>query len=306
MKLIQFVKRRKKMLLFLLGILLLPILLFVINGTILANGETPIAGVTSHPATTETNPSQIKIMAYNIAKCFSHQGGMSFDEESKVRERLKKMADLINRENPDILFLSETIFESTPCEVNQVTELASMTTMHSWVFGENYNFGLPFYRVVGGNAILSRFPLEALANPSLAGRKPFWKTHNNRRVLWAAVTLGSERILLASLHTDSFNLPNNAKQMQQILEYAGEQPAILAGDFNARPDTETLQLVKKSEKFTGAIEGDLTFPANKPDRRIDYIFAPKQWTLIDHRVLPDVISDHCAVVSTFTRKIDHE
>jgi hypothetical protein len=44
--------------------------------------------------------------------------------------------------------------------------------MHAWVFGENYNFGLPFARMVGGNAILARRRCARLRT-SLPGRQPF-------------------------------------------------------------------------------------------------------------------------------------
>src|SRR5262249_10900156 len=157
--------------------------------------------------------------------------------------------------------------------------LAEQTGMHAWAFGENYNFGLPFFRVVGGNAVLSRRPLEAVANPALAGRKPFFVTKNNRRVLWCAAQIGSQRILLASIHTDSFKRDNNLRQTQQILDYAGDVPAILAGDFNALPDWPSIELVRDSGRFRGNSDGPQTFPSDHPQRRLDYIFAPADWEL---------------------------
>ena len=70
------------------------------------------------------------------------------------------MAKVIREENPDFVFLSEAVRECTPCPVNQLELLAELCGMHAWAFGENYCFGLPLYRIVGGNAILSRFPLR--------------------------------------------------------------------------------------------------------------------------------------------------
>jgi endonuclease/exonuclease/phosphatase (EEP) superfamily protein YafD len=47
------------------------------------------------------------------------------------------------------------------------------------------------------------------------------------------------------------------------------------------------------------LEGPATFPADAPRQRIDYVFAPKAWKLVDSRVLDDQTSDHRAVVATF-------
>jgi endonuclease/exonuclease/phosphatase family metal-dependent hydrolase len=288
-------------LLCLFALLALPFGLFAVNGALLAWGETPRTGTTAHPPASvpEKGPAEVKILAFNVAKGFVHQGGLRFSATETVSARMKKIADRINEEKPDLVFLSEIVFECTPCPVNQVVTLAEATGMHAWVFGENYNFGLPFYRIVGGNAILSRWPLEPVTNESLAGRKPFYVTHNNRRALWAAVTVGGRRVLLASLHNDSFSRTNNLTQTRQLLDYAGERPVILAGDFNARPTDESIKVIQKSGRFSGAIEGPNTFPAHKPDRRIDFIFAPSDWELIEHHVPECDASDHLPVVSTF-------
>ncbi len=171
--------------------------------------------------------------------------------------------------------------------------------MHAWGFGENYNFGIPFYRIVGGNAILSRFPLEPVENIPLAGRQPFYVTSNNRRMLWCAANIAGQRLLLAAVHTDSFNPDNNLRQTRQMLDYLDGRPAVLAGDFNAKPSEPSIELLERSGLFTGAVEGPLTFPARAPEQRIDFIFAPNSWELVEHRVIQNQASDHLPVVSTF-------
>jgi endonuclease/exonuclease/phosphatase family metal-dependent hydrolase len=291
-----------RVLIVLLLTLLAPLALFAVNGLLLARGETPFTRTTSHPAAApagETAPVEVKVVAYNIAKGFAHKGGISFEDREVVAARMRRVAEVIDAEKPDLVFLSEVVFECTPCPVNQAEVLAEATGMHAYACGENYNIGLPFYRVVGGNAILSRWPLEAVANPSLAGRKPFYLTKNSRRVLWAAAQVGGRRVLLASIHNDSFNPENNLAQMRQILDYAGSQEALLAGDFNAKPHWPSIKIIKESGAFSGAFQGPNTFPSDRPDRRIDFIFAPKSWEPVDERVIGNDASDHLAVVATF-------
>ena len=52
-----------------------------------------------------------------------------------------------------------------------------------------------------------------------------------------------------------------------------DKPVLLAGDFNAEPDSEVVQGL---DKFWTRVTPLLpTFPADKPDRTIDYIFVSK-------------------------------
>ena len=277
-------------------------LLFVVNGTLLADGENPKTGLTGHPPkhlNTGSGETYLKVMSYNIAKAFVHKGGILFESPEAVKTRIEGIAQLISTERPDIVFLSETVRECGPCPVNQVKVLAEATGMHMWAFGENYNVGLPFYRLVGGNAILSRWPLEGVRNLSLAGRKPFYVTKNNRRALWCETQIGKSRVLLASLHNDSFNPANNLAQTKQLPDFVGEQEALLAGDFNATPNDASMTLLRDSGLFSGVFDGPPTFPADNPVRTIDFILGPSVWEVLEHRVIQSDSSDHLPVVTVF-------
>ncbi len=284
-------------------------LLFVVNGVLLADGEKPRTGLTGHPPkhlNTGSRETRLKVMSYNIAKGFLHKGGTSFKSPEAIKSRIGRIAQLISTECPDLVFLSEVVRECSPCPVNQVKVLAETTGMHMWAFGENYNLGLPFYRIVGGNAILSRWPLEGVRNLSLSGRKPFYVTKNNRRALWCEVQIGRRRLLLASLHNDSFDLANNLAQTKQLLDFVecvfhdtNRQEVLLAGDFNATPNDASITLLRNSGLFSGVFDGPPTFPSDNPIRTIDFILGPSAWEVLEHRVILSDNSDHLPVVTVF-------
>lgn len=288
--------------LILLSIPLLLIVLVLFNTFALAARETPTSSLSPEQlaaAAEGIEQPQLKVLAYNIAKGFAHIEGLSFEDEQVVRDRMLRVAELIRAEQPDLVFLCEAIFECGPCPVDQVELIAKEAGYDYWVCGENYNLGLPFYRVVGGNAILSRHPIRPVDNPSLAGRKPFYVTKNSRRVLYAELNINGRDVLLGSIHNDSFDMQNNTLQMQQILDYVGDRDAILAGDFNAKPDERPIELVRQSGRFSGELNGPLTFSAKNPQQTIDFIFAPAAWKLLEHRVINNDASDHLPIVSTF-------
>lgn len=238
-------------------------------------------------------------MAFNIAKCFVSTGGLSFESEDVVLGRLSQIAAIIRGQNPDIVCLSEAMTEAGPCDVNQVQVLAKQTGLKHWAFGENYCFGFPLFRVVGGNAILSRHPIEVLTNLSLAGRQSFYVTKNNRRALLARVSIPGRPVCVWSLHNDSFDMANSAAQIEQLLEHDATIGSVMAGDFNAGPDSGAIQTLLESGQFAGAVNGDPTFPAESPDQRIDFVFGPRDWEVVDHRVIGNDVSDHCAVLTVF-------
>ncbi len=278
--------------------------LFVLNGRVLAHRETPVSGCAGKPAAANApdNVTEIKLFALNMAKGFVQRGNFSFQKPEVVQERMLQIAELIRQEQPDIAFLSEAIFECAPCPVNQVTTIAEQTDLSYWLFGENYNVGLPFYRLSGGNAILSRWPLTPVANISLAGRKPFYVTKNNRRMLFGQIRLNQQDILLGAVHNDSYSLRNNLAQTQQILEFLHKRSAFLGGDFNAQPHEPPMQFLAASGQFSGAFEGALTFPAKNPQQKIDFLLAPSDWECIEYRTIPSSVSDHLPIISVFRKK----
>lgn len=274
------------------------LLLFIYNGTS-DSWHQPRFVVGEDGAQVE-EVGQAKIMAYNIAKCFAYTGVTSFASSDEVKARLDEIAQLIKVENPDLVFLSEVVNECGPCPVDQVAYLAKKCGFPCWASSDNYSWGLPFYRIRSGNGILSRFPLSDFETTELKGESTIWNPTNNRRVLWCKVEINGEKILAGSLRNDSFDLENNHDQVDQILDFVGNQPTILAGDFNAEPHNQSMKKFAASKLFSGAFKGEKTYPTRKPWRRIDYVLAPKPWTLISDQVIQSKISDHLPVLATFS------
>ncbi|MGL6095995.1 MAG: endonuclease/exonuclease/phosphatase family protein [Fimbriiglobus sp.] len=297
--------RRRRIRRIAVAVLAVPLLfagLFVANGLLFASRNA--TQLRSDPAAPIPEPSrELTVVAYNIAKGWAPRGGVSFHDRATVERRLRLMADAVRPERPDVVVLSEAMTEAGTNPVDQVAFLAGELGLPHTAFGENYNFGLPFpyTRVVGGNAVLSRFPLTADANIDLAGRKPFFVTSNNRRALFVTADLGSGPVLIGSLHNDSFDPRNNAAQVREILAHVGDRPCILAGDFNAKPGDTAMSLLRDSGKFGGAFDGPPSFTGEPPPRRIDYVLGPAGWEHVETRVIEADPSDHRPVVARFRR-----
>ena len=275
----------------------LVLVLFVANG-LDPGWRRPRAGDGGGRPRTDPVP-ELRVLAFNAAKCSFHEGGLSFADAATIRSRLTVIAEAIRRERIDLCFLSEVVFEAGPGSVDQAEELARLCGFARFAEGENYNFGWPFLRIRSGNALLSRFPMEAIEVQQLPGGKPFWNPTNNRRVLWCDLEVGGEHLLAGSVRNDSFDPGNNLAQTRALLERCSDRPTILAGDFNAEPGSESIELLLASGRFVAAASGAATWPAREPRRRIDHVLAPLGWEILETRTLAIGDSDHLAVVAAF-------
>ena len=276
--------------------------LLFINARFLGPGETPLYGRTSRPPAplaSDANGVILKIMTYNIWMGGAYRGGWRFEKPERVAERIEKIGELIRQQQPDIVFLQEVVIDSGPGSLNQVSILAENVGMHMWTFGQCLNDGLPFYRMVEGNAILSRWPVEPLTNQKMAGDKSFCEIgRDDQSTLWCQAHIGGRDVLLASVHLTSGD-DDSEVQVEQVLDFAGDRPAILAGDFNAEPNDPEIQRIVSTGRFGAKLDGPFTISSYDPHGIIDYIFVPRDWQLLEHLVIQTDLSDHLPVVATY-------
>ncbi len=273
--------------------------LFAWNGLSTA-WRTPDAGVTNHPAAIERPPA-LRVLAWNIAKGGAHFGGTTFRSPDSARAFLDRIAALIRDQRADIVFLSETMHECGPCPVDQPAYLAEAAGFHAWAFGANYRWGLPFYRIVNGIAVLSRFPLRPVETVQLEGERPFYDPKGNRRMLWVEIDLAGEPLTAASVWLDSGNSENRLVQARSVVDRLEGRPALLAGDFNCPPASPEMAVFRDSGLFVADFEAkDPSFPARGPEQRIDHVLGPRGWTHRSTVVVHDEeLSDHRPVLAEF-------
>jgi endonuclease/exonuclease/phosphatase family metal-dependent hydrolase len=240
-------------------------------------------------------PDKISVMTFNVAMKSRHFYEAWFFKgffPSFIKEHLNQVANIIHEEKPDIVVLTEMPQQMLPFEERLVAYLADKSGMYSWVFNENDDKVIGFVRYIGGNAILSRYPLQCNPQPPNGLPSPL-----------ATLNLPSGSIWVAGVHNDHKNWQINLNQTTQIIGELGNHPSILAGDFNVPPESPSIRFLEASKLFSGEFHGPPTSPLfDNPPVVNDYIFAPNTWSLIDHRVIANKISDHKAVVSVFKIK----
>lgn len=229
-------------------------------------------------------PCRISVLTYNIFHGADANGNSNLDA----------VAGIINSLGPDLVALQEVDNKTTRAKGLDLTAELSQRTAMQGVFGKAMDYAGGGY----GEAVLTRHPIIYTRNNPL----PHTPEAEPRAALEIQIELpAGERIVFVGTHLDHQRDQNNRlqqagriKELYQDLDF----PIILAGDLNAPPGSDPINLL--SEQWSYAAEGDPqpTIPSVKPRRKIDYImYKPKdRWKVIEVRVIDEkVASDHCPV-----------
>ncbi len=222
----------------------------------------------------------ICVMSYNI-----HHGAPLKGERDAARN-----AAIINRFMPDIVAVQEVDSMTTRCPDNFLADMAYQTGMIP-VFCSSMDYASGRY----GNGMLCR------EQPLNVSRYPLPGREEPRSILVAEF----DNYIAACTHL-SLNIDDRTASIEIIGDISEQSPKpfFIIGDFNDTPDSDFYKLM--SERFTAVNDtASYTFPADIPDRTIDYIMLDNAHfasATISHREVieePEV-SDHRPLVVTLT------
>ncbi|HLL74027.1 MAG TPA: endonuclease/exonuclease/phosphatase family protein [Pyrinomonadaceae bacterium] len=224
-------------------------------------------------------------MSYNV------HVGMGMDKQIDLR----RIAQVINRERPDLVGLQEVdVGVERTGRVDQLAELARLTGMRA-AFAPNLEYQGGWY----GVAVLSRFPILKTEHRLF----DHLREAERRGYLRIEVRAGGRRLNFATTHLDYQHHDNRRFETEQLLAALGgaRTPLVVAGDFNDEPsgDSYKLMLTRFADAWAAAPPrgGGLTYPADKPVKRIDYIFHSAALRARRAWVVESLASDHRAVVA---------
>jgi endonuclease/exonuclease/phosphatase family metal-dependent hydrolase len=239
------------------------------------------------PANPLDRKKTLRVMTFNI------HVGVGTDKKLD----LHRIADVITRERPDLVGLQEVDRGVRRTEgIDEIKELAKMTRM-DYAFGHNLDYQEGQY----GIAILSKFLIQKTDHRKFENRREA----ERRGMLRVEVDIGGSTINFATTHLDYQRDEGRLFETEQLLRFLADlkNPLIVVGDFNDEPSGSAykLMLTKFADAWIGSrAKGDgFSYPADKPSKRIDYIFyrtsdgvrAKKAW------VVKTPASDHLPVMA---------
>ncbi len=252
----------------------------------------------------QEKPVQIKVLSYNI-----HYGvGMDSKKD------LKRIADVINRLDPDIVGLQEVADSAMTATIGQLTEMIGVFGASTEIEPPNLyhllDIPVPESQLFYGDAILSKYPFKYVGNLSIPSASSsryeamcidvdFSKKYGEETIVRFITThfdylrtIGSNYAREAAVEVIEIAFINDTLDLSYIL----------TGDLNATPGSPPLkQLEEKGWVLEDAGKPLPTVPSISPRKQIDYVLVrpERSWRIIDVSVIEEgMASDHCPILMT--------
>jgi endonuclease/exonuclease/phosphatase family metal-dependent hydrolase len=231
----------------------------------------------------------VRVMSYNLHFGFDMGGWSDLDG----------MARAIEASGAEVVGLQE---------VSRGWYINGSTDMLAWL---QRRLRMPYARFAGasdaiwGNAVLSRYPITSAE----VTRLPREGVPLRRNALAVEVDLGERRLRVVVTHLHHVEGPDGTRvrlvQLPRLLEpVAGRRATVVLGDFNAEPASAEIALVRASgltDAFVaagGRPADELTWPSDRPDRRIDYIWLSPDLEASGFAATTSTASDHRGIAVT--------
>jgi endonuclease/exonuclease/phosphatase family metal-dependent hydrolase len=293
------------------------------------------SGVDAH-----SKPSGIvRVMTYNIGYCSGMANNLPVRKNQYFFSRnMKTFLEYLQKNPMDILAFQEIDFNSHRSyfvdqldTVSRTLEFPNATRVVNWdkryVPFPYWPPSVHFGSMLSGQGIVSRY--EVLSNRREQLKEPegmfFLKKrfYLHRLAQVVELELGERSLVVVNVHLEAFHLETRRSQARQVLElcreYGEETPMLVLGDFNCVPpdapkksgfkdepdidytDDDTILLFLQQHGLKPALVGIPTFPSDKPDRQLDYIFYTPRWIVPNSAyTVPLDSSDHLPLVMEFT------
>lgn len=224
----------------------------------------------------------LTVMTYNI-----HSG-----KDSDGRMNMDAILDTIASARADLIAVEEVARGVSTAGGLDEKELLGERLGMECVFAR----AIPYMGGDYGIALLTRLPVSNVTVRPIPDLEPEkrdrWFEH--RVILSCDVTFEGREIAFFMTHLGLSEGERGlgVALLRKLAAQAGK-PAIAAGDFNTEPEDPLLAPLRPLlwDAHTG-----LTFPSVRPERKIDYLCASPEWTVLEERVLPSLASDHRALV----------
>lgn len=249
---------------------------------------------------------KIKFISLNI-----FEGGLLFDN----------IHNFLDKEQPDIITFQEVNNGADPNlqpNLRSIQELKKMLPEYDYFFAPEILLRYPEGKIDIGNAIFSKYPITKEKTVFLNVSYGEYDTvpiggdfsKHPKNMQCCEIRVNGQTLYVGNLHgiwgLDGVDNEDRLRMSDLIVkEVKDKKNVILAGDFNLKPNTKTIQKIE--EHLTNVFEGELetTFNLERKDLErfpgyatavVDMIFTSQDLTVTKHTCPKVDVSDHLPLI----------
>lgn len=257
-----------------------------------------------------SNDGTLRLLTLNIAHGRNQAANQLLLEKEDIEQNIRSIARLLKKTSADIVALQEADGPSGWSGNFDHIELLAREAGYPWYYRANHAESWLFSY---GTAILSRLPVSETLQHTFSPSPPTlnkgfllgqvnWMNHNA-----AGSTLAVD---VVSVHLDFSRQRVRDEQIAEMAEVFANRknPMIILGDFNSEWLAETSVVKKLAEKAGMWVydPGATDLHTYNSSRRYDWILISDELAFVRYEVLPDVLSDHLAVLAEIKLKNTNE
>lgn len=229
------------------------------------------------------------------------------------------IVNLLKREVPDIMCFQEAFNAkpSAPLQYQTVNRMRELLPLHYHAYAPELYEIRPDGEGDTGNLIISQYPISYYETIFLFGDyqtitrpKTIEFSHYPKNMQCAHITLPNTKELhVHNVHgiwgLDGRDSPERLRMSHIITTHVTDkQNVIVAGDFNLKPDTQTIDTIE--QKLTNVFKGAMTSSFNMKHKSnpgyatavVDMVFISPEVMVVDKKILEDDVSDHKGLLLT--------
>lgn len=264
------------------------------------------AVATQRATAAENAPDSLRLMSLNIAHArrkAQHQGLL---KDSTIRRNLELIADVLERERPQVVALQEADGPSFwSGGFDHVATLAALAGFPHAFRGKHNREAPGRLDLSYGTALLSQLPLSATHSHA------FLENWRDTKGFVAATVepeaLDGEPVDVVSIHLDFLAERVRRRQIEQLVERFQDHDGhlVVMGDFNCAwsERRRSLDLLLHELKLRPCRDSAAaTYPAWRPLVRLDWILVSEGLDFSVYETLDDRVSDHLGVLAEVQRR----
>ncbi len=261
-----------------------------------ASGELPARVQRLGGAPAEPDGDVLRLVSLNLAHGRADGRFQALQPRTSIEGNLDEAAELLERLRPQVVALQEVDGPSLWSGRFDHLERVARSAGLPWALHSRHVSGLGLH--YGSGLLLDAEPLQARSFTF----EPSPPTMNKGATLARVPMPGGEQVTVVSVHLDYLQARVRERQARELAAWLQDQPGplVLAGDFNCQwvDEEDTLRFLAAALRLRGwrpEAEDLATYPGWQ--RRLDWILISPELEFVDHRVLPEVVSDHRAVLA---------